>query len=200
MRCVGSILRSLPAGARGSWWESLSILWHGKHDIGVLYRFSFGVHLAFFFVHFSIPAFSFSSVPREGVKAASQPPRSQWQSWSWDRLGNGHLATGHQVSPAQHRSGQGQPSQPLEPDTACHLRPVIANISMFTDLQDTEVRTVLCRDNSIHCLSDPAMDLLIFPVQEEKCLGFFQGSYGTGKVICTVELMWCGARKNLLSL
>ncbi|KAK4830637.1 hypothetical protein QYF61_012480 [Mycteria americana] len=68
----------------------------------------------------------------EGTKAALQPPSvprgrlsgrhclglpaPSWrhsQSWSSDRLGNGHLATGRLGNPAQPRSGQGQPSPAL---------------------------------------------------------------------------------------
>ena len=156
--------------------------------------------MAFFFIRFPVPACPFSSVPREGVKAASQPPCTQRQSWSSDRLGNGHSATGHLVNPAQPCSGQGQPSHSLGPATACHLCPVMANIAIFTGLQYNEVCTVACRDNNVGCLLDPVMDTLIFPVQEEKCLGFFQGCRRTGKVICTRELMWCRACKNLFCL
>lgn len=118
IRCAGSILTSLPAGARGSRWELLSILCHREHDISVLYCFSLGVHLACVFIHFPVPACSFSSVPREGVKVASQSSCTQWQCWRSDRLGNGHSATRHLVNPAQPRSGQGQRNHPLGPDTA----------------------------------------------------------------------------------
>ncbi|KAK4830648.1 hypothetical protein QYF61_012491 [Mycteria americana] len=49
-------------------------------------------------------------------------PAPSWrhsQSWSSDRLGNGHLATGRLGNPAQPRSGQGQPSPALGSATAC---------------------------------------------------------------------------------
>ena len=51
----------------------------------------------------------------QGLRGAVSP-FSCWysQSWSSDRLGNGHLAMGHLVNPAQPRSGQEQSSQLLE--------------------------------------------------------------------------------------
>ena len=76
----------------------------------------------------------------------------------------------------------------------------MVNIPIFTGLQDNELCTVVCRDNNVGCLLDPAMDPLIFPVQEEKCFGIFQVCHGTGKVICTTEIMWCRARKDFLGL
>lgn len=45
------------------------------------------------------------------------------------------------------------------------------HMPIFTGLQDNEVCTVSCKDNNVSCLLDPSMDPLIFPVQEEKCLG-----------------------------
>ena len=88
--------------------------------------------LRFLCVHLHTKACSLPPAPREGVKAAPQLPNTPgaicpagtawgcqplpWrhsQSWSSDRLGNGHLATGRLVNPVQPCSGQGQPSHPL---------------------------------------------------------------------------------------
>lgn len=92
-----SILRSSPAGSRSSWWELSPVLCHMEHGIDVLCCFRCGVHLTFFFISFPVPACSTSSIPREGVKAASQPPCTQQQSWSFGDAGQwalGHGAPG----------------------------------------------------------------------------------------------------------
>ena len=51
----------------------------------------------------------------QGLPGAVSPfPCWHSQSWSSDRLGNGHLATGRLLNPAQPCSGQGQPSHPRD--------------------------------------------------------------------------------------
>lgn len=103
------MLRSSPVGARSSWRELLPILCHMEHYIGVLHCFRSWVHLTSFFISFPVPACSSSSIPREGVKAASQPPHTQQQSWSFRQAGQWALG----------RRAPGKPSSsPLRPRAA----------------------------------------------------------------------------------
>jgi len=90
------------------------------------------------------------------------------------QAGNGHSAMGDLVNPVQPHSGQGQPSHSMGPTTACCMCPVMANIPIFTGLQDNELCIVACRGNNVICLLEPVKDPLIFPVQEKSALGFFK--------------------------
>lgn len=61
-------------------------------------------------------------------------PSSTHKSWSSERLGNGHSASGRLVKPAQPCSGEGQPSHPLGLNTAQCLHISMPNKSTLTVL------------------------------------------------------------------
>lgn len=131
IRCVGNILKSLPAGPRGSRWEFLFFAtwsWILVSYICSPFNILFNVFSSCFLILF------LSQGRGESCFTALICPVA----------GLGIRQAGQQGP------GQGVPVDPssaLGPTTARHLCPGMANTPVAANLQDSKVCTVVCRDN-----------------------------------------------------